>query len=295
MLILNTFAHTAGAAIAGAQAQLLWGKGILFWFTIIMTLAVLYFTEIIPKVLGVTFNKQLAYVIAGPLQVMIVVLTPLIWVSQRLTQFVCGAATTLPSAPEEEVLQMAKISAEEGSILPVEARIIHNVLKLNEVKVRDVMTPRTVLSRLPAEMTLKELTARGMPWRHSRVPVYEGSDMDNLVGIVLRREVYNRLAEDDFEPTLGSLAKPIRFVPEHMHGHMLLAEFLKGLQHLFGVVDEYGGLAGIVTLEDILEEMIGQEIVDEFDLAVDMQELARRLARAKGQPETNKPDDKPTL
>jgi CBS domain containing-hemolysin-like protein len=281
ILILNTFANTAGAAIAGAQASLLWGEEFLVWFTLGITLAVLYLGEITPKVLGVTHSRSLAPIVSVPLEAAMLGLTPLIWLSQKLTQFLRGSGKGGPVAPEEEVLQMARLSAEEGSILPIEAHIIHNVLRLNEVKVRDVMTPRTVLTRLPAELTLKELAEQDRSWRHSRIPVYSGDDMDNLTGVVLRRDIYTHLADDNFEPTVGSLAKPIRFVPEHMPGHMLLNEFLTARQHLFGVVDEYGGLAGIVTLEDILESLLGREIVGEFDPAVDMQELARRLARAR--------------
>lgn len=282
ILILNTFAHTAGAALAGFQFSRIFPSQSPLLFAILMTLAVLYISEIIPKVLGVTYNRSLSRMLAPPLQLLIVGLSPFVWISKGLTRLLPGRGDKEPVAPEEEVLHMAAMSAEEGSILPIEAHIIENVLRLDRVTAGDIMTPRTVVFSLPAETTLKELSIQGMPLRYSRVPLYTGGDPENLTGVVHRADVYTHLAKDDFAPTLGSVAKPIRFVPESMAAHTLLREFLTERKHMFGVVDEYGGLEGIVTLEDVLEELIGQEIVDESDLAVDMQELARRIAKAKG-------------
>jgi len=278
VLILNTVANTAGATVAGAQARQLFGDGAFIWFSVAFTLAVLFISEIFPKVVGVVYNRPIATALAVPLNATITFLSPLIWLSDRLSRRVKGKEPLLV-APEEEVETLAKISAEEGSILPFEAQLVKNVLGLNDVKAQDIMTPRTVVFKAPASMTLREVAAESAKWTHSRVPVFGQDDQENWIGVVLRRDVFNGVAKNEFDVKLESLCKPIHFVPETIPGHKLLNEFLKRRSHLFGVVDEYGGLSGIVTLEDVMESLIGAEIVDEFDAAVDMQEVARRQSR----------------
>ena len=285
ILIVNTVANTAGASVAGVQAELLFGKSqaALVWFTVSFTLAVLVFSEILPKVVGVVHNRPIARAFAVPLNLAIVGLTPIIWFVQRFSR-VLQPREPILAAPEEEVHQMAMLSAEEGSILPIEAKLVKNVLRLNEVRARDIMTPRTVVFRLPAELTLREVAQQVKSWSQSRIPVHSGDDPEHCTGLVLTKDILGMLARDEFDATLQSIARPLYFVPEATPGHVLLKTFLQRETHLFGVVDEYGGLAGVVTLEDVLESLLGEEIVDEADISVDLQQVARlRLRQRHGE------------
>lgn len=286
ILILNTIANTAGAAVAGALAVWLWGEGRLVWFSVAFTLTVLFVGEILPKVLGVVHNRGVARVLARPLRGLIWVFYPLIALCRAFSHALAGGRRVL-HAPEDELLMMAQLGAEEGSILPIESQLIRNVLALDNVRVKEIMTPRTVLVRARAEATVKQIGEEALRWRHSRIPVYAKDDPENLTGLVLRREVVDRLARGEQDLDLQALAQPIHFVPELMRGHQLLSELLRRRAHLFGVVDEYGGLAGVVTLEDALEALIGQEIVDESDVVADLQAYARFLARR--QPPATRP------
>lgn len=274
ILILNTVANTAGATVAGAQARELFGAHVLAGFTTLFTLGVLFFSEIVPKVVGVTFNRLVAPAVAVPLQLVVTLLYPLIWITEGITRSI--RRQPQPVAPEEEVQQFATISAEEGSILPLEAELVHNVLRLNEVRARDILTPRTVVFKLAANRTVgdvRDLVA-GVPF--ARIPVHEEEDPDSWTGVVLLRDILRGIAQDRFSTTIGELAKPLHFVPEGMQGHSLLSTFLVQRAHLFGVVDEFGSVLGVVTLEDVLEALLGREIVDETDTTVDLQEAARR-------------------
>jgi CBS domain containing-hemolysin-like protein len=274
ILIVNTVANTAGAAVAGAQARILFGEGSLLWFSLCFTLGVLFISEIIPKVLGVVYNRSVATALALPWSALIRLLYPVIWLIQQLSQFLKPRQSM--AAPEEEVQQMALLSAEEGSIMPHEAEMVSNVLQLDTVKTRDIMTPRPVVFKLSTDMTLREVSKKVKQWTHTRVPIYDSAEPESWKGFVFSRDVLTGLANDQFETTLESLCQPLFFVSETTPGHILLRSFLKRRTHLFGVVDEYGDITGIVTLEDVMESVLGEEIVDEVDSAVDMQEVARR-------------------
>ncbi|MEX2558999.1 MAG: CNNM domain-containing protein [Pirellulales bacterium] len=278
ILILNTAANTAGAAVAGAQAVYLFGEKSIFWFSATFTLAVLFLAEIGPKVIGVAYNQAIARWVARPLHILIRALYPFVWTVEQASRLLIPKQRIL-SAPEEEVGQLAMMSAEEGSILPFEADLVQNVLRLDQVRARDIMTPRPVVLKLPASMTLAEVAEKVKEWTHSRIPIYADDDPETWVGVVLARDILANLAVDKFDVTLASLAGPIHFVSDKTPGHVLLKAFLKRRSHLFGVVDQYGSMVGIVTLEDVMEALIGEEIVDEVDLAVDMQEVARLRRR----------------
>jgi CBS domain containing-hemolysin-like protein len=275
ILIVNTAANTAGAAIAGYQAQQLFGEAALGWFAASFTVAVLVFSEIIPKLVGVVYCRSVAPAVALVWAALIRVLYPLIWLVEKLTAQIQPEAPVL-AAPEEEVGQLAMISAQEGSILPFEARLVQNVLRLNDVKAADILTPRSVVFKLPADATIGEVREAVKQLRQSRVPVYEGEDTENWIGLVLARDMLTGMAQDQFNRKLRTMMRPLYFVPETAKGHDLLAEFIKKRSHLFGVLDEYGGIEGVVSLEDVIESIIGEEIVDELDTAVDLQEDARR-------------------
>ncbi|MGD8727752.1 MAG: hemolysin family protein [Gemmatimonadales bacterium] len=274
ILILNTIANTAGAVVAGAQARYLFGASAVVWFSAVFTVAVLVLAEIVPKVLGVAHSRTVARRIAIPLELLVRALSPVVWLTQWFSKAV--AESREPVAPESEVHRIADLSAEEGSILPKEATLVKNVLKLDEVRTRDIMTPRTVVFRKPDNLTVRDMAPDAGTLPHARIPIHDEKDTDNWTGVVLRRDILAALARDEFEATLTSLARPLLFVPDTLRGHELLSQFLHRRRHLFGVIDEFGNIIGIVTLEDLLEELIGEEIVDETDKVVDTREVARK-------------------
>ncbi len=274
ILILNTIANTAGAAVAGAQARQLFGQGALVWFTILFTGTVLVFSEILPKVVGVTFNRVVAPAVSMPLKAALGLLYPLVWLTESVTGLVRGQPQ--PIAPEDEVQQFARMSAEEGSILPMEAELVSNVLRLNDILAKDILTPRVVVFKLPADRTVGEVREQVSSLPIARIPVFREADPENWIGVVLLRDILRCIAQDDFSVTLDSLAKPLHFVPESARGHALLTSFLVKRAHLFGVVDEFGAVAGVITLEDVLESLLGKEIVDETDTTVDLRDAARK-------------------
>ncbi|MCS7466803.1 CNNM domain-containing protein [Stieleria sp. ICT_E10.1] len=292
ILIINTVANTAGAALAGAQAEAVLGQSFILWFSAVFTLGVLFFSEIIPKIVGVAYSNRIAVLVAMPLTIAVHALFPLVWVIHKLAAIVKPSGPVF-AAPEEEVGQMARMSAEEGSILPIEAELVQQVLKLNEVTAAEIMTPRSVVRRFPADTTLQaishEMAAGRIKWTNARVPVTDPKNDDVWSGVVLRRDVLAHLARDEFDRTLGSLAKPLHRVPMNTPGHVLLKSFLSKRSHLFGVVNESGTVVGIVTLEDVMESLIGEEIVDEVDVVVDMQELARQWEQRPSQGDRSNP------
>jgi CBS domain containing-hemolysin-like protein len=276
ILIINTVANTAGASVAGVQARALWGEApwLLWTFTAVFTLSVLLFSEILPKVAGVNYRRMVAPAVSVPWEMAIKVLTPLVWLSQKISRIFAIAAG--PLAPEEEVHQLAAMSAEEGSILPLEAKLVRNVLRLNEVKARDIMTPRTVVFKLEASKTVAEVAEEVGRQPHSRIPIHAAENPEDWIGLVMKEDVLGAMARDQFDVSLEALKKPLGYVPEVVPGHQLLNEFLERRAHLLGVVDEYGGMLGVVTLEDVMESLLGAEIVDETDLVADLRQVAKR-------------------
>jgi CBS domain containing-hemolysin-like protein len=262
ILILNTVANTAGAALAGAQASLLFGEAALLWFTVVFTITVLVAAEIMPKVLGVTYCRRIAKVAATPLALTIRAMFPLVWLMQILMRGLKPRRPLLV-APEEDVRQLAILSAHEGSILPVEAELVENVLRLNEVSAGDLMTPCPKVVDLPADLTLREVGDLAHAWAHTRIPLRRETGTQRWIGFVLRRDLLMNLVQDRFDISLGSLARPLPFVSVRTHGYDLLKEFLSRHMHLLGVADEHGRAVGIVSLEDVLESLLGKEIEDE--------------------------------
>ncbi len=277
ILIMNTVANTAGATVAGAQARFLFGESALLWFSALFTVAVLVLSEIIPKVVGVSRNRAVSRMMAVPLDALVRGLWPLVRLTQRFSSAIGGSSE--PVAPESEIQRIADLSAEEGSILQSEATLVKNVLRLDEIRARDIMTPRTVVFKRPDNLTVKDMSNEAWSLQHARIPIHDASETDDWTGLVLRRDILASLARDEFDVTLKALAKPLEFVPETLLGHELMNLFIKRRKHLFGVLDEYGHVIGIVTLEDILESLIGEEIVDETDKVVDMREVARKRSR----------------
>ncbi len=278
ILTLNTIANTAGAAIAGAAAAHVFGAQNLFYFTVVFTLTILIFSEIIPKTLGVIYCRSVAALLAEPLRILVWIMSPIIFVCKRIISLI-EKRKHGPGTSEEDLLAMISVTRKSGIIKPYEEQSIQNILSLDNKMVKDIMTPRMVVFSLPAQMTVYQARKHRSIWPHSRIPVFENNDPEEIVGIVYRREVLEALANDQDEIRLEALMKPANFVVETMSLDKLLIRFLESRQHLFIVIDEYGGIAGLVTLEDVLEEILGKEIVDETDEVVDMRELARQRRR----------------
>lgn len=277
ILIVNTVANTAGAAVAGSQARQEFGESSILWFSALFTIAVLFLSEILPKIAGVAYAKQIAAFVSVPWNAAVVALHPVVWLTEKISRVLKRGRLTF-FAPEDEVAQMAVVSAEEGSILPEEAGLVGNVLRLDDICAKDIMTPRTVVLALPARTTLRDFRNRTFEKVYSRIPLYAPDDSENWVGVVRSQDVLTRLANNELDVALQDICRPIHFVPEQTHGHHLLTEFLTRQVHLLGVVDEYGSIVGIITLEDIMESLVGVEIMDETDKTADLQKKARDRA-----------------
>jgi CBS domain containing-hemolysin-like protein len=280
ILVVNTVSNTAGAAVAGALAAVVFGERgpPIVIFSAVFTLAVLFLAEIIPKIVGIAHARQVARAVALPWKVVITLLAPVVLAVQRLTR-ILTPATAHPKAPEEEVEQLAMISAEEGSILELEADLVQRVLKLNEVRVRDIMTPRTVVQRFPQDITVKEAAAQVGDWVFSRLPLHDPDDPERWTGFVRSQEILVNLARDRFDIRLEDISRPLHLVPEARPVHQVLADFLARRAHIFGVVDEFGASAGVITLEDVIETLLGTEIIDEVDEFADLRAIAKLRAR----------------
>ena len=273
ILTLNTIANTIGASVAGASAAKLFGDENLILFSSVFTLTILIFSEIIPKTLGVNYAYRLAPFVSYPLRAMIFLLKPFIWLCQMVTKL-------LPQRSEEtitalELQTIATLSRVSGDIEETEERVINNILDLKNKIVREVMTPRTVTFSLNEHMTVGNAMAMlAELGSHSRIPVYN-REPNNVTGIILRRDVLQAMAEGKSKLTLSRFRQPAHFVPETAPLNRILIDFFDRRQHLFIVVDEYGTMTGIISMEDVLEEIVGMEIIDESDRARDMRELAR--------------------
>lgn len=262
ILILNTVANTAGSSLAGAQATELLGPHWVAWFSAAFTLAVLVLAEIVPKVAGVIYNRGVARLIARPLSWIIGLLFPAIWLLERVTRLL-RSETPILHAPEEEVVQFAKMSAAEGSILQLEAELIERVLRLNDVTVKQLMTPRAQVFDLPSTETLGEIRDRVSNWPYARVPLRGSDATGHWTGLVIRRDVLTRLAHDEFDIPLSTLARPLHIVGENTLAHDLLLSFLHRQTYLFAVADAHGQTVGVVALDDVFEAMLGRTIETE--------------------------------
>lgn len=275
ILTLNTIANTVGAAVAGAAAAHLYGDNNVFLFSAAFTMAILILSEIIPKTVGVSFSYRLAPYIALPIRLMIFCLKPIIILCQFITRLIPQDKSE-ESISAEELQTIAAMSLESGQLEEVQERVITNIIDLKQKTVREVMTPRTVTFSLDENLTIEQAMVEiNRLTSHSRVPVYD-KDPDDVTGIIMRKDVLLAAAEQRITSTLGKFKVPVHFVPESMPLNLVLVDFFEKQQHLFVVVDEYGSVTGIISMEDVLEEIVGEEIVDESDRTKDMRELARR-------------------
>lgn len=283
ILTLNTVAHTMGAAGAGAQYARLYGNAAEGLFAGALTLAILIFTEIIPKTLGARYALFFARPTAWFLPILQTSLSPLVWFSRQITRLITfGKAEPAPKH-REELLAAAQLGEQEGAIKAAESAIVSNILRLCEMSVADIMTPRTVMFTLSESSSLSAFIDAVADKPFSRVPVYAG-DHDDITGFVLRADallagVKGRTGGDD--GTVASLKLEIGVVPSTMPVDVLFQTFIRGGKQILIVANEFGVTVGLVTLEDVLETIVGVEIVDETDQVADMQELARELWRKR--------------
>jgi CBS domain containing-hemolysin-like protein len=284
ILTLNTIAHTVGAIGSGAKATIVFGSTWFGLFSAVMTLMILLLSEIIPKTLGTVFWRRLAYPTAIFVRGLILVLYPLIKISEWLTRLIAHRKD-LHVFSREEFIAMASIGEQTGKIDREESRIIRNLFRFESLKVADIMTPRTVISALRQEMTVAEATDAVARTPFSRLPLF-GKNLDDVTGFVLKSDLLLCKARDQDDLKLDTLRREIPTVDENMSLSGLLEFLLDKRQHIAMVTDEYGGTQGLVTLEDVVETLLGMEIVDEMDTVEDMQALARqqwqKRARALG-------------
>lgn len=274
ILTLNTIANTIGASVAGALVAKLYGDDNLIWFSIIFTLTILLFSEILPKTIGVTYAYKLAPILSFPLRAMVFTLKPIVWLCRSVTRLL-PARKNEDAISGEEIQTIAALSRKSGDIEENEEKVINNIIELKNKIVRQIMTPRTVTFSLEKSTTVEE--AMKMINRlssHSRIPLYSGA-VNNISGVVMRKDILQAAAEDKDDTALESFMKPIHFVPETAPLNRILVDFFDRQQHLFVVVDEYGAMTGVISMEDVIEEIVGQEIMDESDKTKNMRELAR--------------------
>jgi CBS domain containing-hemolysin-like protein len=274
ILTLNTIAHTVGAAGAGAQAAIIFGNKWIGLISAILTLLILIFSEIIPKTLGAFYWKQLVPFTAYGIKVIVWILYPIVWGARSLSGLITPIRQE-PTISRSELEVLAKIAAREGALEKKEHFIFENLLHLRRVRVSDIMTPRTVVFMLQQDMTVGEVFANHRVLAYSRIPVYKES-MDDVTGLVLRYHILSTAAEDKNQLRLQEISRPIHPVPETLSVARVLGEFTKRREHIFLVINEYGGTEGIITLEDAIESLLGAEITDETDLVADLQVLAKQ-------------------
>ena len=274
ILTLNTIAHTVGAIGSGAKATSVFGSAWFGLFSAIMTLMILFLSEIIPKTLGAVFWRKLVGPTAIFVRSLILILFPLIWVSEKLTKLIAHGHG-LHVFSRKEFVAMAKLGEQTGQIKERESRIISNLFRFESIKAKDIMTPRTVIVALQQDMTVTDALNLQSHTSFSRLPLY-GEDLDDVTGFVLKADMLISKAQNQKEAKLVMLRRDIMTVFGELPISGLLEFFLDRRQHIALVVDEYGGTKGLVTLEDVVETLLGMEIVDEMDKVEDMQALARR-------------------
>jgi CBS domain containing-hemolysin-like protein len=273
ILSLNTVAHTIGAAGVGAQAVKVFGEAYFGIVSAILTILILVLTEIIPKTIGARYWRGLTRFSSKTINGMIVLTYPLVLLSAIITRAI-SSRDTEQSTSREEISALASIGADEGIFNEKEHKIIQNLLKLKNVKVSEIITPRVVVSVADENQNLSEFLKNKEYLKYSRIPLYSGND-ENITGYVFRQNVMEKLAEDQHNLKLKDLRRDIVVVPYTMVLFSLWEKLLDRKEHIALVVDEYGGMDGIVTLEDIIETLLGLEIVDEKDTISDMQKYAR--------------------
>ena len=272
ILCLNTIANTVGASIVGSLVYEVYGDALVGAFSTIFTLAILFFSEIIPKTIGTSYWRKLAIPASSIISGMIFITYPLVWILEKFTKLISSRSEQV-SVSREDISAMVSVATEEEEIEKEEKKMIQNILKLDEVTAHEIMTPSVVVEMVPGSMTIREFYESENS--HSRILIYDEDNDEYVTGYVLRQEVLEKMAEDKFNTTLEEIIRPIMTFGEEESVSDIWEKLLEKKEHISAILDEYGSLRGIVTMEDVIETMLGHEIVDEKDEVVDMQEYAK--------------------
>jgi len=263
LVILNNASNIGGSVFVGWLAQVVFGSGWMAAFTTAFTLIVIILAELIPKTIGESFAEPIALRSAPVVLFITGILFPFVWVMERVG-LPFARREKQEVASEEEIRVLASVGNKEGSIGRHESELIRKVFLLNDVTAREIMTHRLMVSQLPAAIRLSDLKLEEIAGLHSRILVTQGGDLDKVEGVVHQRDILLELVRGRMDLTVAEVKQPVQFVYEGTPAHRLLREFQRTHQHLFVVVDEYGGTSGVVSLEDVIEELVG-EIEDEVD------------------------------
>lgn len=272
ILCINTIANTVGASVVGSLVYEVYGDALVGIFSTIFTLAILILSEIIPKTIGTSYWRSLALPASVIINAMIFISFPLVWVLERMQRLISSRSNQV-SVSREDISAMVSVATEEEVIEKDEKKMIQNLLKLDEVTAHEIMTPSVVVEMVPGNMTIREFYDSENT--HSRILIYDEENDEYVLGYVLRQEVLEKMAEDKFNSTLNDIIRPILTFGEEDTVADIWEKLLEKKEHISAILDEYGSLRGIVTMEDVIETMLGQEIVDEKDEVVDMQEYAK--------------------
>ncbi len=273
ILSLNTVAHTVGAAGVGAQAVMIFGEASFGIVSAILTILILVITEIIPKTIGARYWRNLTKITSFVIKGMIIISYPLVVISSVITKMISKNQQEQTTS-REEIAALASIGTDEGVFTEKEHKIIQNLLRLKNIKVTEIMTPRVVVVNADENLSLEEFLKNKDYLKFSRIPIYSEND-ENITGYVFRQTVFEKLAEDQYELKLKDIKRDIAIFPNSIVLFTLWEKLLEKKEHIALIVDEYGGLDGIVTMEDIIETLLGLEILDEKDTITDMRQYAR--------------------
>jgi CBS domain containing-hemolysin-like protein len=278
ILTLNTFAHTMGAAGVGAQAAIVFGEQWQSLVAFILTLLVLYITEIYPKTYAALYWKRFLVPTAYTISFLIKVTYPFIWLGTKITNYIQKNKKEEANFSKDEIMALVNLSEKEGSIHSKESDFIENLFKLKSIKAKDIMTPRSVVFALEKNTSIKDAVKYDKTDVYSRIPVYD-TVVDNILGVVFNKTILSERVKKSKKKKLEDIMLPVYKVSENLPISILLDMFLRRKSHLFIVQDSYGQTSGVVTLEDALETLLGVEIVDEMDLVTDMQEFAKTKSK----------------
>lgn len=280
ILILNTIANTLGAAAVGAQASVVFGNDAVVIVSIVLTFAILFLSEIIPKTIGAIYWKELAPISAYFIRIFIWITYPIILTTLAVTNKISQGKDDAHTLTKEELLESMLMSEDEGVIDEKESDVIENILKLDDIKVSEVLTPRSVIFALDENRSIKDIIANEEAiFKFSRIPVYKGS-VEEVTGLVLTKKIFRQALKDD-SVALKTIKKDIFTINENVPVSKALDLFISKKEHMFLVTDNYDQTDGIITLEDCVETVLGVEIMDESDTTEDMRELAKRKMKLK--------------
>jgi CBS domain containing-hemolysin-like protein len=274
ILTLNTVANTAGASVVGTLAADIYGSASVGIVAGAMTFLILIFSEVIPKNLGVAYRSKIHGYSVYPLWLIRLLMKPVTYFTRRFVRLLIKEQKSTSEEAEQEIKLLAEKGAKEGKLRHSEASVISNALTLDDVAIDDIMTPRTVVFALEDDKTVDEVFKEFNNIPFARIPVYHET-IDNVVGFVRRRDLLQVMADDKHDTLLSKMVEPALYVPETANGADTLQSFLAKHQQMAIVVDEFGSVTGVVTMEDIIEHILGREIFEKDDVAIDMRELAR--------------------